>query len=63
MSTSKEYLKLKKKNNNQSLSKLRKQKYNFEPTYHQVIKDSIKNDKQGNKYYDKLIEYFESHQL
>lgn len=62
MSTSKEYLKFK-KNNAQSLSKLRKQKHNFEPTYHQVIKDSIKNDKQGNKYYNKLIEYFESHQL
>lgn len=28
-----------------------------------MIKDSIKNDKQGNKYYNKLIEYFESHQL
>ena len=61
MTTSKEYLKFKQTNNKLSQN-IKKQKYNFEPTYHQVIKDSIKNDKQGNKYYDELIEYFESHQ-
>ena len=41
MSTSKEYLKFK-NDNIKTLSKLKKQKYNFEPTYYQVIAENIK---------------------
>ena len=56
MSTSKEYLKFK-KNNAQSLSKLRKQKHNFEPTYYQVIEENIRNDKPNKKNFSKLVKY------
>lgn len=55
MSTSKEYLKFK-KNNIQSLLKLKKQKYNFEPTYYQVIAKNIKDDKEHEKLFNKLNE-------
>lgn len=44
MTNSKEYLKFK-KNNIELLSKLKKQKYNFEPTYYHVIEENIKNDR------------------
>lgn len=44
MSTTKEYLKFK-KNNVETLSKLKKQKYNFEPTYYQIIEKNIKESK------------------
>lgn len=44
MTTSKEYLKFK-KYNSKILSNLKKQKYNFEPTYYNVIKENIKNDR------------------
>ena len=37
-----------------------KQKYNFEPTYYQVIKENIKNDKQSKKHFNELIKYFDS---
>lgn len=43
MSTSKEYLKFK-NDNIKTLSKLKKQKYNFEPTYYQVIEKDIKDN-------------------
>lgn len=59
MTTSQEYLKFKQQNNKLSQN-LKKQKHNFEPTYHQVIKDSIKNDKQSKKYFSKLVKYFDS---
>lgn len=48
MSTSKEYLKFKKKNV-EALSRLKKQKYNFEPTYYQVIEKDIKENKQDKQ--------------
>ena len=48
MSTSKEYLKFK-KNNVEALSRLKKQKYNFEPTYYQVIEKDIKENKQDKQ--------------
>ena len=44
MTTSKEYLRFE-KNNIGTLSKLKKQKHNFEPTYYQVIQKNIQNDK------------------
>lgn len=56
MSTSKEYLKFK-NDNIEGLSKLKKQKYNFEPTYYQVIAENIKNDKQNKKYFNELIKH------
>lgn len=59
MTTSKEYLKFK-KNNDETLSKLKKQKYNFEPTYYQVIEENIKNDKQSKKHFNELVKYFDS---
>ena len=54
MSTSKEYLKFK-KNNVETLSKLKKQKYNFEPTYYQVIEKDIKEDKRDNYLFNALV--------
>lgn len=62
MTTSKEYLKFK-QNNNKLSKNLKKQKHNFKPTYYQVIKDNIKNNKQSNKHYDELIKYFKSRQI
>lgn len=44
MTTSKEYLKFEKKNI-ETLKKLKNQKYNFEPTYYQIIEKNIRNDK------------------
>lgn len=43
MTTSKEYLKFK-NDNITTLSKLKKQKYNFEPTYYQVIEKDIRDN-------------------
>lgn len=60
MSTSKEYLKFE-KNNIGTSSKLKKQKYNFEPTYYQVIAENIKNDKQNKKYFNELIKRITTH--
>lgn len=60
MSTSKEYLKFK-NDNIKTLSKLKKQKYNFEPTYYQVIAENIKNDKQNKKYFNELIRHITTH--
>lgn len=54
MSTSKEYLKFK-KNNVETLSKLKKQKYNFEPTYYQVIEKDIKENKRDNYLFNALV--------
>lgn len=54
MSTSKEYLKFK-KNNVESLSKLKKQKYNFEPTYYQVIEKDIKENRRDNYLFNALV--------
>lgn len=54
MSTSKEYLKFK-KNNVEALSNLKKQKYNFEPTYYQVIEKNIKENRQDNYLFNALI--------
>ena len=53
MSTSKEYIKFK-KNNFEHLSKLKKQKHNFEPTYYQVIAKNIKDDNQYETLFHKL---------
>lgn len=44
MTTSKEYLKFK-KYNSKILSNLKNKKHNFEPTYYNVIKKSLKNDR------------------
>lgn len=44
MTSSKEYLKFK-KYNSELLSNLKNKKYNFEPTYYNVIKENIKNDR------------------
>ena len=55
MSTSKEYLKFK-KNNLEHLSKLKKQKHNFEPTYYQVIAKNIKDNNQYETLFRKLSE-------
>ena len=60
MSTSKEYLEFK-NDNIKTLSKLKKQKYNFEPTYYQVIAENIKNDKQNKKYFNELINHNTPH--
>lgn len=54
MSTSKEYLKFK-KNNVEALSNLKKQKYNFEPTYYQVIEKDIKENRQDNYLFNALV--------
>lgn len=54
MSTSKEYLKFKKKNI-EALSKLKNQKYNFEPTYYQVIEKDIKENRQDNYLFNALV--------
>ena len=54
MSTSKEYLKFK-KNNVETLSKLKKQKYNFEPTYYQVIEKDIKENRRDNYLFNALV--------
>ena len=37
-----------------------KQKYNFEPTYYQVIKENIRKDKQSEKYFNELVKYLDS---
>lgn len=44
MTSSKKHLKFK-KNNIKILSNLKNKKYNFEPTYYNVIKESLKNDR------------------
>lgn len=54
MSTSKEYLNFK-KNNAETLSKLKKQKYNFEPTYYQVIEKNIKENRRDNYLFNALV--------
>lgn len=54
MSTSKEYLKFKKKNV-KALSKLKNQKYNFEPTYYQVIEKDIKENRRDNYLFNALV--------
>lgn len=54
MSTSKEYLKFK-KNNVEALSNLKKQKYNFEPTYYQVIEKDIKENRRDNYLFNALV--------
>lgn len=54
MSTAKEYLKFK-KNNVETLSKLKKQKYNFEPTYYQVIEKNTKENKKNNELFNALV--------
>lgn len=54
MSTSKEYLNFK-KNNAETLSKLKKQKYNFEPTYYQVIEKNIKENRRDNYLFNDLV--------
>ena len=59
MTTSKEYLKFK-KTNDESSQNLKKQKYNFEPTYYQVIEENIRNDNPSKKYFNKLVKHFDS---
>jgi len=59
MTTSNEYIKFEKKNI-ETLSNLRKQKYNFEPTYYQVIEENIRNDNPSKKYFNKLVKHFDS---
>lgn len=54
MSTSKEYLKFK-KNNVEALSNLKKQKYNFEPTYYQVIEKDIKENRRDDYLFNALV--------
>ena len=54
MTTSKEYLKFK-NDNIANLSKLKKQKYNFEPTYYQVIEKDIKENKRDNYLFNALV--------
>lgn len=54
MTTSKEYLKFK-NDNITTLSKLKKQKYNFEPTYYQVIEKDIKENRRDNYLFNALV--------
>ena len=62
MTTSKEYLKFKQKNNKLSQN-LKKQKYNFEPTYYHVIEENIRNYNPSKKYFSELVKYFDSKKI